>query len=123
VRKLWFIVLVIPALLLIGCGGESGSELTADAGDDFSIPVGQAPAFDGCGSAGDIENYQWTIVEAPDKMAADSGKIIREIDANCSFTLDASMGVDEVGDWIIELEVRDSAGQSATDQVKVTVNE
>ena len=74
-------------------------------------------------SSGDIVNYQWTIVEAPATMPGDAGKIIREVDPNCSFTLDANMGVDEVGQWVIELAVTDSEGQTDTDTVTVTVEQ
>jgi hypothetical protein len=31
------------------------------------------------------------------------------------------MGVDEVGPWVIELEVRDAGGNTNTDQVQVEV--
>lgn len=121
-KRVWILFSILIAfLLLTGCGGDGS--LSADAGDDFAIQVGESPTFDGCESTGDIENYQWTIVEAPTSMAEDSGKVIRELDTNCSFTLDAAMGVDEVGNWMIELEVRDAAGQTATDRVTVTVNE
>lgn len=120
-KRFWIIISMLIVLVLVGCGG--GDTLTADAGDDFSIQVGDSPTFDGCDSTGDIGNYRWTIIEAPPEMAEDSGKVIRDVDANCSFTLDAAMGLKEVGDWIIELEVSDSAGQTATDRVTVTVNE
>ena len=120
----WVLVLVslLIALGLVGCGGGDDS-LTADAGDDFEIQVGESPTFDGCSSAGEIDNYKWTIIEAPPAMVEDSGKIIREVDPNCSFTLEAEMGLKEMGAWIIELEVSDSVGEKATDRVTVTVNE
>lgn len=106
--------------LLAACGGSNAS-LQANAGTDFSVTVGEAPMFDGCASTGEIANYKWTIVSAPDKMSQDAGKVIREVDANCSFTLGAAMGVDEVGPWVIELEVRDAGGNTSTDEVQVEV--
>lgn len=106
--------------LLAACGG-SNAPLQANAGTDFSVTVGEAPMFDGCASTGEIANYKWTIVSAPDKMSQDAGKVIREVDANCSFTLGAAMGVDEVGPWVIELEVRDAGGNTSTDEVQVEV--
>lgn len=56
-------------------------------------------------------------------MQEDTGKVIRETEPNCAFTLEAQMGVDEVGTWRIQLEVTDAAGNRATDTVTVTVNE
>jgi hypothetical protein len=111
----------ITLAIVAGCGG--GTAPQADAGQDFTVIVGTEPTFDGCASRGDIVNYQWTIVEAPDTMPGDAGKIIREVDPNCSFTLDANMGVDEVGQWVIELAVTDSEGQIDTDTVIVTVEQ
>ncbi len=105
--------------LLLAC--QSGPPLQANAGDDFSVQVGQPPTFDGCASTGQISNYKWTIVSAPDQVSEDVGKVIREVDANCSFTLEAMMGVDEVGEWVIELEVRDGQGNTSTDTVRVEV--
>lgn len=111
--------LLIAGLLLAGCGG--GAPLKADAGPDFSVKMGGSPTFDGCKSTGDIVNYKWTIITPPPTLAADAGKVIREVDAHCSFILDAHMGVDELGEWVVQLEVRDSKDNTATDAVTVTV--
>lgn len=119
-KRKWLVLLVMAGLFLIGC---SNSPLTADAGEDFEITAAEAPTFDGCGSAGNINNYRWTIVEAPETMAGEVGRVIREVDGNCSFTLDAAMGLQEVGEWVIELEVSNSGGDRDTDQVTVTINE
>jgi hypothetical protein len=104
---------------LIACQGST--PLQANTGEDFTVKVGEPPTFDGCASTGEIVNYQWTIISAPEKMAGDASKVIREIDRNCSFTLEAEMGVDEVGQWVIELEVRDGSGNTNTDTVQVEV--
>jgi hypothetical protein len=110
--------LLAAALWLAACGGE---RLAANAGADFSVKMGESPRFDGCASTGAIVNYKWTILAAPEAMAKDAGKVIREVDPNCSFTLEAKMGVDEAGEWVIELEVRDAQGNTAADTVTVTV--
>lgn len=110
------------ALVVIACQGNSPSAaLQANAGSDFSIKVGESPSFDGCTSTGDMINFRWKIISAPATKAGDAGKMIREVDEACSFTLPASMGPDEVGEWVIELEVQDSSGNSSTDTVTVTV--
>lgn len=105
-------------LVMVACGG---SDLSADAGQDFSVSVGESPNFDGCGSSGDIANYAWAILEAPGKMADDVGKPLREFDSICSFDLEAAMIADEVGTWVIELTVTDSDGSTKTDTVSVLV--
>ena len=112
------------AILLVAAGcGDDDEDLSADAGDDFTVAVGVNPEFDGCGSSGNIVNYAWTVQETPSKMAEDVGKPIREADENCSFTLEAAMLVDEVGRWTIQLEVTDSGGSTSTDTVVVDVTE
>ena len=106
-------------VLLVAC--QNSPALQANAGTDFDLTVGEAPTFDGCASTGDIVNYQWTIISAPGQMSGDAGKVIREVDTNCSFTLDAEMGVDEVGTWTIELTVSDAQGNTSRDTMQVDV--
>ena len=72
--------------------------------------------------AGDIVNYKWTIITCPEACAADEGKVIREMDPNCSLTLEAAMVIEEVGLWTIELEVSDSEGNTSRDSVRVEVS-
>ena len=110
-------LLFVFALIATACGG-GGDAVTADAGDDFTVAVGENPQFDGCSSTGDITNYEWHIIEAP--VAEDADKPLREIDPNCGFVLEAAMVIDDVGEWIIELRVTDG-DSTATDQVTVTV--
>ena len=116
---IWIAILAVAA----GCRGGAAAGLTADAGADFTVAVDEPPTFDGCASAGSIVNYKWTIVTAPDAMAKDAGKVLREIDPNCSFILEAAMGFQELGEWVIRLEVRDASGSTTTDTVKVTVTQ
>jgi len=118
VQRLSVVVFAVAAILS-ACGGIQ--TLKADAGADFSVVMGAAPTFDGCASAGDIVNYKWTVLTAPPAMLSDVGKALREVDANCLFTLESSMHVEEAGEWVIQLEVRDASGNTATDTVTVTV--
>ncbi len=108
------------ALAITACGG--GGDITADAGEDFSVPVGEAPVFDGCGSSGELSNYQWTIIEAPEGNADDNGKALRTTMDSCNFELETAMVVDDIGEWTIELAVTDGSNE-VTDQVVVTVTE
>ena len=109
---------IVALASLAGCGGGG---LSADAGEDFTVAMGEAPEFDGCGSGGDGLTYTWTIVEAPESMADDVGKVLRDSIGDCSFTLESDMEVADVGTWVIELTTTDRT-DTATDQVTVTVS-
>ncbi len=117
--NLWSLLVLALVLLLPSC--REAPDLRADAGRDFQISIGESPTFDGCASSGAIINYRWSILEAPEGMAGDAGKVLREVDAGCSFTLESTMGLDEVGTWLIELEVSDSSGRTSSDRVQVIV--
>jgi len=121
VRKLLKPTLFFLTLLLFVVACQSGSTLQANAGSDFTLTAGESPTFDGCASTGEIVNYRWQIITAPDARSDDADKMIREIDPNCSFTLETAMVVEEVGEWLIELQVRDADGNSSTDTLRVTV--
>lgn len=95
--------------------------MVADAGDDRSFAVGESPEFNGCSSSGEIADYRWVIIDAPGAADEDDGKVLRETNAACSFTIDAAMEVDEVGPWVIELTVSNSDGDTSTDSVTVTI--
>ena len=84
------------------------------------MAVGEAPVFDGCGSEGESLSYAWTIVEAPSDMSDDVGKVIRESQTECSFTLESNMVVADMGTWVVELTVTDGVN-SSSDQVTVAV--
>lgn len=112
--------LALVALVAAGCGDDD-DELSANAGDDATVAVGESPTLDGCGSSGDIVNYAWTIRDAP--VADDVGKAIKEQDENCSYTIESAMVVDEVGVWAIELQVTDDGGNTSVDTVEITVTE
>ncbi len=105
---------------LAACGGDD--DVKADAGSDISVAVGESPVFDGCASSGAISNYQWMISEAPASMEKDVGKLIREFDTECSFTLEAAMIAEEAGDWVVELTVSDDGGSTSADTVGVAVS-
>ncbi len=109
------------AAIAIGVAGCGSSGLSADAGADSTVSIGEAPVFDGCESSGDSLMYSWTIVEAPADMAEDVGKVLRESIADCSFTLESDMEIADTGTWVVELSVTNGS-DTATDQVTVTVS-
>jgi len=110
-------------LALAACGGEAEfSTVSADAGTDFAVAVGEAPVFDGCDSTGEISNYEWTILRAPDSQPDANGKELRTEMGSCDFQLENTMIIDDVGEWTIELVVTNGDIQ-ASDEVVVTVTE
>lgn len=120
-RSRIFIPFTAALFVAAGCGGDG--DLSADAGDDLRVAVGESPSFDGCGSNGDIVNYQWVVRETPSNMVDDIDKPLRDIENACSFTVESAMIVDEIGEWTIELTVSDADGNSSTDTVVVQVTE
>lgn len=110
------------ALTLFASACSGGGSLSADAGEDFSVPVGVAPEFEGCESTGEISNYEWVISDAPDNRPEAVGQELRAVMADCSFVLESVMAVDDIGEWTIDLTVTDGEATS-TDQVVVTVTE
>lgn len=119
------VVGLVFGLATAGCGDDDDDvgALAADAGEDITVAVGESPTFDGCGSTGDITNYRWTILEAPEAMADDAGKVIAESAPDCAFTLEAAMLAEEAGTWVIELAVTDAGGAERTDTVTVVVGD
>jgi hypothetical protein len=49
------------------------------------------------------------------------GKVIRDGDASCAFTLERPLQYQDIGVWLIELEVTDSWGSTSADTVILTV--
>ena len=119
-RRRFAISALLGVSLLVGACQADGA-VQADAGADFSIRVGDFPTFYDCASEGEIQNYMWAVVEAPELMAGDVGKVIRETESSCSFTVDEAMNVQTVGTWVIELTVSDEAGTTSADMVAVEV--
>jgi hypothetical protein len=119
-----WIIMVVCVVCLVACAGEEGSPaLKADAGQDFALKIGETPRFNACASEGEIENYQWSVVQAPASKAEDANKLIRELESNCEFSLEDAMVIEEVGEWVIQLEVRAKDGSTATDTVTITVSQ
>lgn len=122
-RGALFIGAAAVAFLVVACSDDDRGLPVAVAPDDFSVAVGEAPTFDACESTGEIVNYAWTIRETPSNMDDDVNKALREQEESCEFMLESNMIVDEIGTWVIELEVSDADGTSSTDTVRVEVTE
>lgn len=97
---------------------EVNSFPVANAGLDQTVHVGETASLDGSGSYdldGDLLSFRWTIQSKPD------GSVAALIDAETPFP---SITLDKEGDYVIQLTVTDSEGNtSSPDYVKVsTVN-
>jgi PKD repeat protein len=86
----------------------------ADAGPDQTVKVGHTVQLDGSGSSdpdGDPLSYSWSFISKP----AGSGAAL----SNPSL-VNPTFVADIVGDYILELVVRDDRGGTASDQVVIT---
>ena len=117
-----FAILIAAIGLFASACTSDASAVSSNAGTDFAVTVGEAPEFDGCASTpvDEIENFEWVIVEGPNPD--DVGKALRAEQATCSFILENTMVIEDVGQWTIELTVTDGSEQDA-DQVVVDVVE
>jgi hypothetical protein len=120
-----FLVLTIGlGVALMGCALATKAPPVANAGRDIIVHVGQEVTFDGSSSVdldgGEIVYYQWKVTAAPEEREEETDRVLQEADVSV-YTTDLAMNEDNVGQWTIELRVTDDEGQSATDEMKLTV--
>ena len=120
----------IPALLmalaamLTGCALATKAPPVANAGPDVTVQVGQEVSLDGSSSVdldgGKIAYYHWSIRAAPEGRQDEVGRVLGEgQDSVCS--TDLPLNSENHGQWTIELRATDDEGQSATDEMMLTV--
>lgn len=109
-------------LTLVSCGDDDGGDptptgtLTADAGADQLVSVGDAVVLDGSGSSdsdGNAFTFQWAIINSP---AGSTVTLNNPTTASPGFTPDVA------GSYIIELTISNENGESS-DEVSVTAEE
>jgi hypothetical protein len=122
---LFVCVVAILVVAPTGCALATKAPPRADAGPDIFASVGETVSFDGSQSAdldgGEIVFYQWTVTAAPEGQEAEVGRVLREGPDASVWTMESPLTNDDVGEWIIELLVTDDEGQSATDDLIMTV--
>ncbi|WP_266365869.1 right-handed parallel beta-helix repeat-containing protein [Tellurirhabdus rosea] len=117
--KLLFFV-AAAAALLTGCKKETepvepAGAVTANAGPDQNVQVGQTVTVDGSASAdskGKPLTYQWTLIRKPAKST---------LTLAAANAVKATFRPDEVGEYELELAVSSATGKSS-DKVIVTAS-
>ncbi len=112
-------------LTLAGCALATKAPPVANAGPDITVRVGQTASFDGSSSVdldgGKIVYYHWSIRAAPEERQDEVGRVLQEGEGAAVCTADLAMNEVNLGQWTIELRVTDDEGQSATDEMMLTV--
>jgi len=110
---------------LAGCALATKAPPRAYAGPDIIAHVGETVSFDGSLSVdldgGKIVYYHWSIRAAPEGRQDEVGRVLQEGQDAAVCTTDLAMNEDNLGQWTIELKVTDDEGQSATDEMMLTV--
>ncbi len=124
-RKPILPLLTVLALLVTGCGLITKAPPVANAGPDITIRVGEMVSFDASSSVdldgGSVVYYKWYIMGAPEGREDQIGVVLREGEDAATWTTPAPVGEKDLGQWVIELRVTDEEGQSATDDLSLTV--
>ena len=110
---------------LTGCALATKAPPVANAGPDIIVHLGETVSFDGSLSVdldgGKIAYYHWSITAAPEGRQDEVGRVLQEGQDAAVCTTDLAMNEDNLGQWTIELRVTDDEGQSATDEMMLTV--
>jgi hypothetical protein len=111
--------------LLSGCALATKAPPMADAGPDATAHVGETVSLDGSSSTdldgGPILYYRWSIRFAPEERQDAVGRVLEEGQDAAVCTTDLALSEDNVGQWTVELKVTDDEGQSAIDEMVLTV--
>jgi hypothetical protein len=112
-------------LTLTGCALATKAPPVANAGSDVTAHVGEMVSFDGSSSVdldgGQIVYYRWSIKAAPEEHQDEVGRVLQEGQDAALCITDLAVNEDNLGQWTIELRVTDDEGQSATDEMMLTV--
>ena len=116
---------MVLATTLAGCALATKAPPVANAGPDMRVRVGERVSYNGSQSVdldgGKIVYYHWSIRAAPEGRQDEVGRVLQEGQDATVCTTDLAMHEDNLGQWTIELRVTDDEGQSATDEMMVTV--
>jgi hypothetical protein len=97
----------------------------ANAGPDMTVRVGDTVSFDGSSSVdldgGQIVYYHWRVTHTPEGRETEVDRVLREGAVAAAWTTDWITTEEDLGEWVIELTATDDEGQSATDDMKLTI--
>ncbi len=117
--------LLVITLLLAGCSLATKVPPVANAGPDVTIDIGQPILLDGSLSydpdGGRIVNYDWLIVGTPEGREERRGEMLVEGNQESVWTSPWIAREEDWGQWIIRLQATDDEGDTATDDLVVTI--
>ena len=117
--------ILLGGATLTGCALATKAPPRANAGPDVLVHVGESLSCDGSSSVdldgGKIVYYHWRITATPEGREEELGRVLHEGEDAVSCTTDLRAEEQDVGQWTIELRVTDDEGQSATDDMMLTV--
>jgi hypothetical protein len=120
-----FAFTIFAGSALTGCALITKAPPRANAGSDLIVHVGEMVLCDGSLSidldGGKIIYYHWRITAVPEGREEEVGRVLHEGEDAVSCPTDLLLSSEDVGEWIIELRVTDDEGQSATDDLSLTV--
>jgi len=115
---------ILVGVVLTGCALATKAP-RADAGPDVIAHVGERVSYDGSLSVdldgGKIVYYHWRVASAPEGREEEIGRVLHEGEDAAVWSTDTPLAEQDVGEWVIELKVTDDEGQSATDDLALTV--
>lgn len=110
---------------LTGCALATKAPPVANAGPDIIAHVGETVSYDGSSSVdldgGKIAYYHWAVTAAPEGREEEIGRVLREGEDAAVWTTESALANEDLGEWVVELKVTDDEGQSATDEMTLTV--
>jgi hypothetical protein len=119
------LVFAIIVVALTGCALATKAPPRADAGPDLTVHVGDTVSYDGSSSVdldgGNIVYYRWTVASAPEGREEKTGRLLHEGEDAAVWSSESPLVEQDLGEWVIELRVTDDEGQSATDDLALTV--
>ncbi len=120
-----FAFTILVGLALTGCALATKAPPRADAGPDVTVHIGEIVSYDSSLSidldGGKIVYYRWRVASAPEGREDEIGRLLHEGQDAAVWSSDVPLAEQDVGEWIIELEVTDDEGQSAIDDLALTV--
>jgi hypothetical protein len=118
-------LLIGLTLALMGCGIVTRAPPVANAGPDAVVRIGGTVSLDGSSSVdldgGRIVYYHWRVTHTPERREGEVDRVLREGEDAAVWTTHWIASEEDVGEWVIELTVTDDEGQSATDDMILTI--